>query len=487
MPTGNVLLDVTQYVRVNIGQNPITLQSHRDAVRVVFADSKPARSNPAFHVLSGNMPPLIVPDSDTNIWALATSADTALSATEFVLNNPTAITQGAKDVFVTEFGELTVGMRIDDISINFHYGTSTRDTVDLSTGTGSLAEVGSDAAIDCGAGVGEGRLESLDSVRYRPGHDLLVMFTHDQTELQAGVDVIHGLLNTDDGLGMGSQGIDAGLWFMEGGNENFTAQADFSIDKLDGTGISGFNWDPTKRNLFAISFGYLGIAPIRYYVHTGSKGWVEFHNFMLMNTQTTGHLKNPTLPMAAVVRRASGSGTSVRVKTGSWRAGTIGPEQQVNASNRWVTVQETRINLPAVDTGLNPLLYENIFTIRNNATFKSKNNHIRAQMAIVNFVVDANKSVEFVAQINSALAGNGAFVPIDAANSPLDVSLNGSSTGAVAGASTTVAKDGDRRSDVRETNIYVRPGQTFTLGARGVNGIGVTGDVSSSFRIIQEF
>ena len=392
-----------------------------------------------------------------------------------------------KQAFNTEFGEMTVGMRIDDVSINFHYGISTEDTKDLSTGTGSISDVGSDAAIQSGAGVGTGWLSSLDSVRYRAGHELLTMFTHDQTELQIGVDVIHGLFDGEDGVAIGSNDTEIGVWFIENNNENFIPQSDWILDKLDGSGKSGFKLDITKRNLFAITFGYLSIAPMRYYCHIGKQGWVEFHNIILNNEQSEGHLKNPTLTMGCEVRRVSGSGSNVQVKTGSWRAGTVGAEHQVNASDRWKTIEETRVNISAVNIGTDPDLYQNMFTIRNNASFKGIINHIRTEVAIVNFIIDANKGVEFVSQINSTLTGNDAFAAIDAVNSVLDVSYNGTSEGEVAGARTTASKNSDRRTDVRGTNIYIRPGQTFTLGVRGINGSAVTGDISATFRVIQQF
>lgn len=392
-----------------------------------------------------------------------------------------------KQAFNTEFGELTVGMRIDDVSINFHYGVSTKDTKDESTGTGSTNNVGSDAAIQCGAGVGIGRLESLDSVRYRAGHELIIMITHDQTELQSGVDVIHGLLNNSDGLAIGSQGEVPGLWFIEGDNENFITQADWNIDKLDGTDASGFNIDLTKRNLFAITFGYLSIAPIRFYCHTGDNGWVEFHNIMLVNTQTEGHLKNPTLPVSCVVRRELGSGTDVQVKVGSWRAGTVGPEHQVNAADRWFPFTASRVNLAAINTGTNPELFHNLFTLKSAVLMNLKPNHIRAELAVVTFVVDANKGVEFSSHIDGVLVGNSAFNDISPGNSVMSVSTGGTVEGNLGGAATVVAKISDRRTDVKGTGIYFRPDKDFTLGVRGIGGAAVTGDITGTFRWVEEF
>jgi len=396
------------------------------------------------------------------------------------------VAEDGKSSFNTEFGEQTVGFRIDDVSVNFHYGISSKDTIDDSTGTGFISSVGSDAAVNSGTGIGVGQLTTLDSIRYRAGHESLTMVTHDQTALEAGVDVKHGIFDTQDGLAIGSQGTVKGVWFIEGGNENFIPFTDFSDDKLDGSGRHGFDWDITKRNLFMITYGYLSIAPIRFYIATGDS-WVMFHKINLINTQTTGHLKNPTLPLSMKVSRLAGTGSDIQVKAGSWRGGTVGPEAQINGSNRWYDFTASRTNLPSINTNQNPNTYHNIFTLTSAEILAAKPNHIRAEVAVVNFVVDANKSVEFVGLINATLVGNDPFVDINSDNSVMSVSLNGTGNGVTAGAATVLGKTSDRRTSVRGTGIYIRAGVSFTLGARGIGGASVTGDISASFRWVEEF
>lgn len=391
-----------------------------------------------------------------------------------------------KQSFNTEFGELTVGFRVDDISVNFHYGISTKDTRDGSTGTGSISSVGSDGAVNSGVGIGVGEIESLDAVRYRAGHESITMVTHDQTHLEAGVDVMHGILNTEDGLAIGSQGAEKGIWFVEGGNENFIPATDFNVDKLDGTGESGFDWNINNRNLFMITYGYLSIAPIRFYIATGD-GWHLFHNIILVNQQAEGHLKNPTLPITMRVRRLAGSGSDVQVKTGSWRGGTVGPEHQLNAADRWHGFKETRINLAAINIGATPDLYHNMFTLKSAEILGSKPSHIRSEVAIVSFTTDGNKGVEFVGLINGALVGNDAFIDVDSQNSVMSTSLNGTVEGPTSGASTILGRIDSQRSDVRGTGIYIRFGQDFSLGVRGIGGTAVSGDISASFRWVEEF
>lgn len=397
-----------------------------------------------------------------------------------------AVSPGGKLAFNTEFGEQTVGFRIDDISVNFHYGISTKDTMDRSSGTGSVSNIGSDAAVNVGTGIGTGELSSIDAVRYRAGHESLTMITHDQTGLEIGVDVQQGILNDDDGLAIGSQGTEKGCWFIEGGNENFINQSDFNIDKLDGTGPSRFNWDITKRNLFMITFGYLSIAPIRFYIATGET-WQEFHKIIVVNQQAVGHLKNPTLPLAMRVRRLAGTGSDMQVKSGSWRGGTIGPEHQTNASDRTFDITASRTGLPSINVGANPNTFHNMFTLSSANLFNGKNNHIRAEVIVANFVADTNKSIEFVVIINGAIAGNDAFVDIDSSNSVMSSSIDGTVDGQTSGAATVLGRLADRRTDTRGTGIYIRPNDTLTLGARGIGGANVTGDISASFRWIEEF
>lgn len=67
MATVNANLDVTKYVRVNVGLNPVMLQAHRDSVRIVFNDLQPSKDNTSFHLLNGSDGPLQVSSIDTNV------------------------------------------------------------------------------------------------------------------------------------------------------------------------------------------------------------------------------------------------------------------------------------------------------------------------------------------------------------------------------------------------------------------------------------
>jgi hypothetical protein len=82
MPTGNAELRLDQYVRINVGLNPLILQAHRDRVRIIHNDSRPAKGSAAFHVLNGGEPPYYLKSIDTNIWVLALTDTSSLTVTE---------------------------------------------------------------------------------------------------------------------------------------------------------------------------------------------------------------------------------------------------------------------------------------------------------------------------------------------------------------------------------------------------------------------
>jgi hypothetical protein len=85
MSTVRANLDVTQYVRIT--SDPavpasVLMQSHRDTVRIVFSDVKPARGNSVFHELGDKDPPLQIPMTELGVWALAMTDRSALTVTE---------------------------------------------------------------------------------------------------------------------------------------------------------------------------------------------------------------------------------------------------------------------------------------------------------------------------------------------------------------------------------------------------------------------
>jgi hypothetical protein len=197
-----------------------------------------------------------------------------------------------------------------------------------------------------------------------------------------------------------------------------------------------------------------------------------------VNTTTTPHLDNPSLPIAAKVTRTSGTGTAADIRTSSWRGGVTSGEEEDNASNRWNSYTLLDASIVA------GLARNNVFTIKNAATFQGKTNHVVVELAIVTFDNSGNKTVAFFGVNNATLTGNSTYTDIDANNSVMSVSTGGTITAGTRGPATVIKAGGDRRTELIGTGIKIYPGQTFTFEAIANT---FTGTISLSARWVEKF
>lgn len=365
-------------------------------------------------------------------------------------------------------GEQAVGFKIDDISINFQYGISTEDIKDggVITGTGVVGTDGSMVTIATGAGIGSALIESLDAIRYRAGHTVLGEISWIFAESETDVNQIVGFLNGMDAWSLGYQELVFGLWFIEGGNINFIDQADWNIDKMDGTGPSGYNLNPQKAQVYRLSYGWHGFLPMSLEVKVDQFKWRLAHLIEFTNSADEPHLENPNLPLAGFIERTAGSGDSLVMKSGSWRAGVIAGVEENNNSDRWFA--DFNINLAVSGTN-----YIHLLTLRNKDTYQSKVNHIKSLVKVIVSINSTNKDVVFVATRLSALdtadqldiiAG---FSDIDTLNSVMESStaartITTTITKAMIGDVAVVSRNG-QRSNTDVQGLRIHPGRDIVF------------------------
>lgn len=385
-----------------------------------------------------------------------------------------------KGVQNTVFGEMTVGQRTDNISVQFQYNLSTRDVTTSSAGTGGTSQANAVAIASTGTGVGDASIISVDSVRYRPGHENVCMFTQQWATPEANTRQKHGILNDTDGFYWTYNGTTFGIAWLDNGAETIVNQSAFNKDKLDGTGTSGFTLDQQKGNIYKISFGWLGASPAFFSVYGGhDKGWILAHVVEFSNITDLPSIGNPSLPLAMSVERTSGTGSNMQMKSSSWRSGVVAGEKEDNSSNRWFA--HTRLAF-APTAGAEVA----VFTLRSASTFQTVNNHIRVELGVIRFVTDGNKSVTFNGIKNTALGGTPSFTDIDVANSVISVDEAGTTvTGGGRGAATVLGKVDSSRAEVLGTGIIINPGDDFTITA--LADAGFTGTVSISVRWVEYF
>lgn len=79
--------------------------------------------------------------------------------------------------------------------------------------------------------------------------------------------------------------------------ERRITQENFNLDKLDGTGVSGFDFDITKANFYFIDFAWLGVGEVRFGV-LGPNGERNFcHVFQNPNSNIGAYMQSGSMPL----------------------------------------------------------------------------------------------------------------------------------------------------------------------------------------------
>jgi len=79
--------------------------------------------------------------------------------------------------------------------------------------------------------------------------------------------------------------------------DNFrTAQSSWNIDKLDGTGVSGYNLDINKMQMWIMDYSWYGAGAIRFGVKNQRGEFVYCHRMAHANAQTEAYMRSGNLP-----------------------------------------------------------------------------------------------------------------------------------------------------------------------------------------------
>ncbi len=173
-------------------------------------------------------------------------------------------------------------------------GSSTTSTHSVN-GASSTMGVAATAA-------GKRTRQTFRRFNYETGKSMQVLMTGVLDESGGGSGITRGLGYYDD---------DNGLFFLDDEGtikvvrrtkvtgsvvNNKTAQSDWNLDIMDGTGVTGVNVDWGKAQIFTIDFEWLGVGRIRYgLVIEGIPIYV--HEEKLANSINTVYMSTPNLPL----------------------------------------------------------------------------------------------------------------------------------------------------------------------------------------------
>ena len=379
----------------------------------------------------------------------------------------------------TIFGDAITAKRVTQINVQFQYNIADYDVMTTTQDTGTVTQSEHNAVVQTGTGVsGSATVMSMDSLRYIPGHEAYALFTTQFDIPIAGVNQKIGIYDDENGFYLGFIGTDFMVGRRRDGNDYLTYQADFNLNKLDGSGAEWTAVDFTKGNIWRITYGWLGYAVINFEIMEKDGTWTAFHKIEYPNNYTETNIGNPVLPMRMKVLKTNGIVTSnITMKTGSWNAGVINGNSA--CCNRYQSFASTSARtVSANDTLIN------IFTLKSVSSFQALTNKVRTNILFLSAACEGNQVTSIKIIKNATLSVTATYTYIDSGNSTIQYVSNFTS---VSGGSTVITlqlgKADSKTLDLENLFVNIYPNETLTFAAIS----SAPTDVSVSTRWAEEF
>ena len=159
--------------------------------------------------------------------------------------------------------------------------------------------------------------ETTKVFSYQPGKSLLVLNTFVFNPAQQNLRQRVGYFGDDNGIYI--ELANSTLSFVERSfvtgtlTESRVAQADWNVDKLDGTGPSGLTLDITKAQIFWMDIEWLGLGTVRTgFIINGI--FIHCHSFNHANLITSTYITTASLPLRYEIENTGATATNSVLK-----------------------------------------------------------------------------------------------------------------------------------------------------------------------------
>lgn len=338
----------------------------------------------------------------------------------------TCCTNTGNQAATSLYGSQVVANRLDNISVQFQYGIPTYSVTPYTQGGGTVTSANSMAVLSTTAAAGSiAQLQSNNTIVYRSGHEAYAYFTVAFTgSFAATSSQFIGPIDYQNGFAVGFDGATFGVTRRTNTVNTFTPQSQFNGDKLDGTGASGFTYNPALLNVFRIAYGYLGSSIIKFQISNQTGNWITFHTIPFPNSSSTPSILQPYLPITARVENLTGA-SALKLQTASWNAGIVG-QFNTNSFRYFQTNNTITPDVGGAETF--------VLTIRNKTVFNNQPNKIPIRISafggggLSNDGVNHNVNTSRL-RLNATVTGTS-FSDVSPGNSVVEVSTTGTYTAA---------------------------------------------------------
>ncbi len=369
-------------------------------------------------------------------------------------------------------------------SSKFVYNLSPLLYEQITSGTGTITHDAANSSADfatTGDGVGSSAMQSYRYIEYQPGKSQLIFTTFRFGIAAANVTRRIGLFDENDGFYLEQTGATTvnlvRLSSSSTGNQT-VAQANWNLDKLDGTGTSRYTLDLSKCQILIIDAQWLGVGRVR--IGFDIDGVIIYaHEFLHANNVTDVYCRTLSLPIrASLTTDASVISTMSFICASVQSEGGVSEEVGLDFSqNATVTAgNNTRTHLISFQPTL---------------TFNSITNRTRLIMNYFDLVVTGNNPVYYEICLGQALTGTTTFNDVNTTYSAMSFNTAGTLSGnplIVIDSGYCAASAQSKSSVGRNLDSYY----PITLNAAGavrelgrmtilVTGVGATSACSASF------
>jgi len=381
-----------------------------------------------------------------------------------------SVSRNSRELDKTAFGELAVQQPVAEVLIHFPYNLNTDLVNTTVVGSGSVTHSNQFAVISSGAAINSsGRLNSNRALEYNPGIGGLARFTTLFSTPEAGNTQISGIGSATDGFFFGYNGTSFGILYRVNSVDTWILQSTWNTDKMDGTGPSGMNLNPTKGNVFQIKYQWLGFGAIRFYIENQFTGTLnQVHVINYANQNTTVSVNNPSFNFHAKSENTTNN-TNVQMKVPSIGLFIEGDRGSVGFTRNAIGFEKS------ISAGIET----NILTIRNKTVYQGVVNEIQIQPDILNFAGDGAKNIVFRLKVDATLGGTTSFTDVRTNNSVVDYDTAGTTvTGGILVLVVPVSKTGQLTISLPLLNQVMVPGRTLTISAESVGANDVSAGIS---------
>jgi len=371
----------------------------------------------------------------------------------------------------TSYDEIPMAEMTPIEQLSFPYNINSDIVTTGSTNGGTVVESENMAVLNSSSTSGSlASFSSNKNIPHRSGQGTLVridcLFTATATTTDSKQWV--GIGDDNDGFLYGYDGQDFSISYRTSGTTTVINQTNWNTDTMDGSNgsmnPSGMNLDPSKGNVYQISYGD-SFAAINFSIEDDSTGnMVLVHILKYNNLNITPSTFNATFPLFCEV--GNGSSTDVIITKVANMSAFIEGKNEITGP---LNAHSSDIRLTQGSDG-----NEDFFTLRGRSTFAGKTNKVECLIESISASQDSKAGGNIFITEDATVASQNAFVDIGTNTSVVEVSDSlGNENRDVSGGklmwASGIGKETGFSYDISNLNIRLRPGHTLTFSMEKFN------------------